>query len=225
MNSNDIVLGVTNNLVSNGITNKDMLFDYNSFLKHKKMVANSAWEVPSTTITPIMERLLFSIGQGIQGNVVCLGSYYGYAMLWLVLGNNNNAEYYGLDIDSLACKYAENNFKRLFKQTDNIHIECRNAVNYVEEFEDKSINILFIDVDSNGSKALYSLLIDKWYKKLKNGALILAHDPCIDKFAEDFNKYYKFTGDRRHFSKEIILPIDECGIHIARVEGDEYESN
>ncbi|MGD6879671.1 O-methyltransferase [Bacillus infantis] len=204
----------------------DSHFDKEKFINFKKEMPGNV-TLPGTTITPIMERVLFSISSSENlKRIVVLGSYYGYALLWLAGGIKNKGDSfaYGFDINKESCVQARINMKNL--KLHNVQIIQKDAFNAIDVFEDESIDLLFIDVEKDGSKLDYSPLLEKWYGKLKRGALVLAHDPLVEKFAEDFKQYHKIVSDRSRFEISLTLPIDECGLEISikkgRIESEGY---
>ncbi|HWO75952.1 MAG TPA: class I SAM-dependent methyltransferase [Bacillus sp. (in: firmicutes)] len=207
---------IVDKLVQHNVLYSDTHFQSEKFHHFKKGLVGNI-QVPSTTISPIMERMLFAIpsSSNVQ-NIVILGSYFGYAVFWLAGGMNhfNKGKVVGFDINKEACEGARNNLKNI--DLDWVEIKSADAFTGIKEFEDSSIDLIFIDVEKNGSKSDYALLLDTWYSKLKPGALVLAHDPVIEKFSEDFKKYYERIEDKQRFSVSVTLPIDQCGLCISR---------
>ncbi|WP_374721074.1 O-methyltransferase [Peribacillus tepidiphilus] len=207
---------IINKLVQHNVLFVDTHFDNERFGIFKKSLAGNI-NVPSTTISPIMERMLFATSSSRRiKNVVILGSYYGYALFWLAGGLNNpeNKKVVGFDINKDACQSAVQNLKNV--GLDWAEIKTEDAFTGINHFNDSSIDLIFIDVEKNGSKADYPPLLDAWYKKLAPGALVLAHDPVIEKFSEDFKHYFRRVQDENRFSISVTLPIDECGLCISK---------
>ncbi len=196
------------------ILSEDTRFDPVQFHHFKQSIAGKM-DVPSTTISKVMERLLFSIGSSTNMNsAVVLGSYCGYAMLWLAVGRENNPSSYihGYDIDVQACQRAETNMAAAGLY--HAKIFNRDAYEAAEMYEDGSVDLLFLDVENNG-KSDYAPLLQKWLPKLASGAMVLAHDPLVPKFKDDFKAYYLLVQKKDLFTTTLTLPIDECGIEIS----------
>ncbi|MCM3239547.1 class I SAM-dependent methyltransferase [Heyndrickxia oleronia] len=224
-----IVESLISKLSENGILSPDSCFDKTNFINFKKQMPGKVI-LPGTTITPIMERVLFSIASSSSiKKIVVLGSYYGYALLWLTGGKNRkeNSSVYGFDINKESCSQARINMDNL--NLDNVQIIEEDAFNGINLFEDETIDLLFIDVEKDGSKSNYSPLLEQWYGKLKKGALVLAHDPLVEKFTEDFKEYHKIVNDKSRFESSLTLPIDSCGLDISikkgRIESGEYNES
>jgi hypothetical protein len=190
--------------------------DYHYFRKNllKKI------SIPDTTITPIMERFLYFIGSSKSiENIVVFGSYYGYALLWLLGGgiHNNNRKVSGIDIDFKACEGAKKNIEGIndfFSVGNKCSIYNENALKSLESFQDHSIDLCLLDIDVNGSKKEYIELLNIWENKLKPNCIILAHDPMVEKFHNDFHLFHNFIKTNDLYSSYITLPLDFCGIDI-----------
>ncbi|WP_322922503.1 O-methyltransferase [Paenibacillus campi] len=201
-------------LVDYELLASDATFDAASFHEFKRFVASKV-HVSSTTISKVMERLLFSISstQTIQ-HIVVLGSYCGYAMLWMAAGlqSKPDAVIDGFDINEQACELARLNMER--SRLQQAHIFNKDAYTATENYEDGSIDLLFIDVEHHG-KSDYAPLLQQWLPKLSKGAIVLAHDPLIAKFQQDFAAYHQVVTNKALFTKTLTLPIDECGVEIS----------
>lgn len=208
---------IIDKLVQHNILNSDTHFNNEKFHMFKKSLIGNIF-LPSTTITPIMERMLFAItSSNNTKNIVILGSYYGYAVFWLAKGLNQSVgtRVVGFDINKEACEGAVNNLRNI--NLDWVEIIREDAFTGINHFSDSSIDLLLIDVEKNGSKSDYSPLLENWYRKLKPNALVLAHDPVVNKFSEDFKSYYKLVEDKDRFTFSVTLPIDQCGLCISKL--------
>lgn len=209
-------------LVQKGAFHEDHTFDAECFGRFKQRLAGQI-HVPRTTITPMMERMLFAAGSSSAvRKVAVLGSYYGYALLWLAGGMLENECSYvaGFDVDPNVCEQARQNVSIL---AGHIEIFAQDAYQGIERFEDRTVDLLLIDVERDRSKADYAGLLEAWFPKLRPGGLILAHDPVVELFARDFDAYHAKLHDPDRFVMNITLPIDECGLDVTRVaQGVKY---
>ncbi|MEW4370223.1 O-methyltransferase [Paenibacillus kandeliae] len=196
------------------ILRQDVRFDPILFHSFKQRIAGKM-DVPSTTISKVMERLLFSISSSESvGNSIVLGSYCGYAMLWLAAGKYNSPSSFihGFDINADACQQAEHNMRVAGLQ--HATIINRNAYEAADLYENDSVDLLFLDVENNG-KSDYAPLLQQWMPKLATGAIVLAHDPLVSKFKNDFEAYHELVQQKDLFLSTLTLPIDECGVEIS----------
>ena len=53
--------------------------------------------------------------------------------------------------------------------------------------------------------------------RLRPGALILAHDPCVPVFQQDFADYDRFVTGSGLFWGPWVLRVDSCGLSVAVV--------
>ncbi|MFD2370644.1 O-methyltransferase [Brevibacillus sp. GCM10020057] len=195
----------------------DSHFNPENFIRFKKSLLGNI-NVPSTTISPIMERFLFACSSSYKvRNIVVLGSYFGYALLWLAAGvsNESTPRVVGIDLNEEACLSARQNVRRI--GLNGVEIICGDAFTVIDNFENNKFDLLFLDVEKEGSKSAYYPLLEKWLPKLRTEAIILAHDSSVPKFAEDFKKYHEFVRDTKRFRKSVSLPLDKCGIEVTRM--------
>lgn len=199
-----------------GILYKDTSYDPARFQQLKRSLVGKI-SLPGTTITPMMERMLFATTSSeCVKNVAVLGSYYGYGLLWLA-GGLRRPEFsktVGFDIDKAACAGARQNLNAIGFEWAEVRLE--DAFSGVRNFADRSLDVLFIDVEKDGSKSDYAPLLETWYSKLKPEALVLAHDPLVEKFEKDFRLYSELVNDPRLFSVSITLKIDPMGLMISK---------
>lgn len=173
--------------------------------------------VPATTISPAMRRFLFHLAFGSRpGHIYAAGSYVGFAFAWLIAGRDARDSDFsgrGVDIDAEATQIARRNIS---------HLDCRADVDLAvaDALEDlrsagPATDMLFIDIDSkDGRKSAYSDILEAAMPRLSRGALILAHDPLVPVFAEDFKRYFDWIEGHPAFGPTSILPLDACGISV-----------
>lgn len=189
--------------------------DYESF---RSQLVKTNFQVPQTSITKIVSRLLFGVGVNHSPvNMVGAGIYTGHALSWLSAFsflNKNKSSIYGLDISSEAITCASDNFKRL--GMTNVHCIKENALDWINKFE-QPIDLLFIDIDtSEKGKSEYTDLLEIAYPRLSDGALVVAHDVNENKFLKDLQPYIQLTSDKTRFSHNINLDVDAYGLGIAK---------
>ena len=179
------------------------------------------FEVPSTTVTPMMRRLLFAIGRAARpSSVVGVGTYVGYGFSWLLGERSASGTVWtsglAVDRDQDATALAASNLAHLGHEE---RLTCLAADGSTAlAGYDREIELLFIDVDDPGSgKSLYRDILASALPVLARGAVVVAHDACVARFAGDFEKYHEFMDSTGRFTKAIVLPADECGLSVATV--------
>jgi len=173
--------------------------------------------VPQTTISPVMRRFLFQIGYAAgPGHIYAAGSYVGFAFAWLVAGRAAVDAAFtarGVDIDQEATAIAARNLQHL-DGSANIGVSVADALQDLQA-PGPAIDLLFIDVDCpDRRKAAYAELAAIAAPRLSAGALVLAHDPLVPAFAEDFRRYFDWLDQSPAFGPTCTLPLDTCGISV-----------
>jgi predicted O-methyltransferase YrrM len=178
------------------------------------------FEVPATTITPLMRRFLFLVAATAgPERLYGAGTYVGFAFAWLCAGRACRAGAFhaeAVDIDPEATALAARNAAGL---PAGMRPTARTADAPADLAAcDEPIDLLFIDVDSpDGRKALYTDILAAARPRLRPGAMILAHDPVVALFAEDFARYHAAVEAAPELRGPLVMPLDECGISLARV--------
>lgn len=177
------------------------------------------FEVPQTTISPVMRRLLFHIGFCAQPrHIYAAGSYVGFAFAWLIAGRAGQSGTFsarGTDIDAQATQIATRNLAHL--QSKNVTLSTCDARVDLRQ-KGPPIDILFIDVDeTDRRKAAYTEIAQIAQNRLSSGALLLAHDSLVPLFADDFTRYRDFLNNNPSFGPTLSLPLDECGLDVTRM--------
>ena len=197
-----------------------LAISWEAFLRLSTLV-HEHFEIPSTTITPMMRRLLFALGCAARpGRLVGVGTYVGYSICWL-LRDRTDPETgpfcytaLGVDVSASANDIARRNCARL-GHGDRLSFVTGDGEAVVAGLE-SPIDLLYLDLDDPRSgKAAYSRVLASAIAHMRPGALVLAHDPCIARFAPDFKVYHDTVRRSGHFSGYWVLPVDACGLSVA----------
>jgi len=192
---------------------------WDAFLRLSDLV-HKTYEVPSTTLTPIMRRLLFALSLAARpSNVVGIGTYVGYAFTWLLRHREDpEASPFvetatGIDVDARVNTIARRNCAVL-AHGDRLRFVDSDAVVAIER-SDMAIDLLYLDLDDRVlGKSGYRRVLEVAHPHLTAHAIILAHDPCVKKFEQDFETYHSYVRDSGLFSGPWILPVDSCGLSV-----------
>ncbi|KIH99131.1 hypothetical protein LP52_09160 [Streptomonospora alba] len=216
--ADDAVEAITDRLSGAGLLPPGASFDRDAFHALRGRVRRS-FHVPQTSITPIMARLLFAVGDAYAPHrLLVIGSYYGNTLVWLAgraLLDGRGGEYVGADIDAAACAGARRNFAALDGRVG-VRIEERDGREVLETAADW--DLLLLDADDPATrKAVYLPLLQAALPRTVPGALVLAHDTAMPLFAEQLLGYKEAVADRDVFRACAHLPVDECGLDVSVV--------
>ena len=171
------------------------------------------FDVPQTTITPMMAHFLYAISAVQQPkHLFGAGTYVGYAFSFLFAGTNKQAVGLGCDLNPKATRLAQRNAERMgwsnrltYRQQD-VMTQPRSEI----------YDLLFIDIDDPASgKSGYADILQYFAPQLALGAIIVAHDSQVQKFAADFKRYHLAIDQEPGIRLIGDLPIDECGVSVA----------
>jgi hypothetical protein len=193
---------------------------WDSFLRLSELV-HSSFVVPSTTLTPIMRRLLFATGYATHASqLVGIGTHVGYAFAWLLrdrsdavcgpfltraTGFDTNAE--ATALASKNCSVLGHGSRVQFVNQDGVA-----GLNLMKH----TIDVLYLDLDDPlTGKRGYRAALEAAVAHLKSGSLVIAHDPCVTKFTEDFNYYHDYVRHSGLFAACWVFPVDRCGLSVA----------
>lgn len=211
------VRDLTNHLYRQGVLDQFGSFKEKEFYQLHEILTKS-FNIPETSITKIMSRLMFSIGKSKKPKVlVGAGTYAGNALAWLsgyyLLDKHQDVEIYGLDISSKATNIAKKNFDSI--QAKNVNLVEADAIEWLKSAKNDSIDLLYIDIDTveDGKKKYFDLL-KVAYSKLTDGGIILAHDINEEKFKEDLKPFINEVQDRSKYSKSFNLNVDSFGLSV-----------
>lgn len=181
---------------------------------------HDAFEVPETSITPMMARTLFAVAAALRPRmVVGIGTYAGNALVWLAGPTlcrpplQDAGAAVGCDIDAGATALARANFARLdpagpveLVQADGHDLLAAST---------EPIDLLYLDADRPGDrKGVYRSLLEAALPRLRPGAVVLAHDACLPLFAEALRPYLALVRDRASFRASLALAVDDCGVEL-----------
>jgi predicted O-methyltransferase YrrM len=192
---------------------------WDSFLRLSDLV-HDTYEVPSTTFTPVMRRLLFAVGFAARpGHVVGVGTYVGYTFSWLLRDRSDPGSgpfwetAVGIDTDAAANNLARRNCAALGHGDRLAFLDADGAAAVAASAG--PIDLLYLDVDDpRAGKAAYRDVLAAAVPRLRPGCLVLAHDPCVPAFAPAFAGYHAFVRESGRFGDLWVLPVDVCGLSV-----------
>jgi predicted O-methyltransferase YrrM len=196
--------------------------DYNkeAFTNFRKEVGKH-FKVPMTSITPVMERLLYMLSSVKKPkNIMAVGIYCGNTLAWVAGASCGNGKVYdagkiyGIDIDADAIEGAKRNFGKL-AYTDHIHLIQEDGLIIADEL-DESFDYIYLDVDSKEKgKGLYLDLLKKFYPKLSEDGWVLAHDTTHPYIRNQLGEYLDFVRKKDFFTESISFPVDFWGLELS----------
>lgn len=195
---------------------------WDAFLRLSDVI-HTTYEVPSTTFTPIMRRLIFALGFKARPRVIVgVGTYVGYTFSWLLRdrADGESAPFcesaFGIDTDAAANKLARRNCAAI-GHGGRLTFMDGDGVALLPQFKEP-IDLLYLDLDDPATgKAGYRRALEAASTLLRPGGLVLAHDACVGKFASDFDAYHGYVQESGLFSGTWVLPVDHCGLSVAAV--------
>jgi predicted O-methyltransferase YrrM len=201
-------------LVEGGLIPDAPLPGWGDYRRFRQRVRDT-FQVPQTTVTPLMARLLYGIAYIARpARILVVGSYYGNTLVWLAgPGFGPHAEYeggqaLGVDVDAEATGGARANLARLGMRAEVQVLDGHHAGAC-------GYDLVLLDADDPvRRKAVYRTLLAALRPNLGPGALVLAHDICVPLFADDMAAY---KAAARDIGDSMSLEIDACGLEISRV--------
>ena len=202
------------------IPEEDGFHDDGVFEMFRKDVKEK-FDMPGTSITPVMERLLYMLSAIKKPKrVLGLGTYYGYALVWAIGASCGNAKtytaegIYGIDIDANAIEQAKANFAKL-EHSGHIEFQLKDGFDAIKELEGP-FDYVYVDVDNRElGKGIYLDLLAGVYEKIEKGGWVLAHDTCVPPFAKQLREYLELVRNEQNFSESISFDIDPFGLELS----------
>lgn len=181
-------------------------------------VVHEGFVVPASSLTPIMRRLLYAIGHATQAaEVLAVGSYVGYALAFLA-GGASPTRLSGLDPDAEANALARANLQ-LIATPESINIIDGTAPAALSLVTGRPDLVLLDLDDPEHGKDAYTDSLDALLPVLAPGAVIVAHDVSVARFAADFVRYDEFVRTHPELRGPWSLPVDACGLSLTLVAG------
>jgi predicted O-methyltransferase YrrM len=195
---------------------------WDAFLRLSDLI-HETYEIPSTTITPMMRRLLFALGLAARPrHLLGIGTYAGYAFSWLLRDRTDPeatpflVDAVGVDVDRRANALARRNCARL-GHGDRLTFRDVDGVAALRGSR-QEIDLLYLDLDDpRTGKAGYRAALEAAAPRLRSGALVLAHDACVPRFEQDMRSYHEFGRDSGLFANVWVFPVDFCGLSLGMV--------
>ncbi|WP_017615443.1 O-methyltransferase [Nocardiopsis salina] len=211
------VTALVDRLAGAGLLPAGSEFDAGAFHTLRSRVWD-AFHVPQTSISPVMARLMFAIGDCTRARrVLVVGSYYGNTLVWLAgraLLEGGADRLVGADVDPDACAGAEQNFARLGGRAP----VCIESCDGRDVLPSDEWDLLLLDADCpHTRKAIYLPLLHAALPHMAPAATVLAHDTALPAFAEQLAGYKHAVGDRDVFAGSAHLAVDPCGLELSRV--------
>lgn len=198
--------------------------DWAAFRDFRQRV-REAFEVPQTSVTPLMARLLYGVAHLARpARILVVGSYYANTLVWLAgPGFGPVASYpgeaaVGVDVDAEAVAGAAGNVARL--GTDGrISVAVLDGHAAGDRIGGRFDLVLLDADDPIRRKEVYLSLLDALLPHIADGGLVLAHDICVPVFGSEMARYQQATRDPDRFSGTVSYEIDPCGLELSRKAG------
>jgi predicted O-methyltransferase YrrM len=215
----EIVHSILAWLKREGIVPTDATYDEEAFDALRR--ETKKFTMPGTSITPVMERLLYMLSSVKKPRrVIGLGTYCGNGLVWTV-GSSCGQErlyeaekVYGIDIDAEATELARENLSKL-EHTDHIELITEDGLKAVERL-DGPFDYIYLDVESKDlGKGIYLELLKELYEKLEDGGWVLAHDTVVPSFAGQLEEYLEFVRNGANLEESISFDVDPFGLELS----------
>jgi len=185
------------------------------------------FNIPWTSITQPMERLLYSISAVNQPcSIVAIGIFCGNTLIWNVgsacgPGKCYPAEHLvGVEIKPEPAALARENLENI-GIVDEVEVLDEDGHDVLDRI-DYPIELLYLDAngalpgtDGPNTKKVYLSLLQRAYDKMPSGALVVAHDTMPEWFVRDAGIYLDFVRDKEHFQASVSVEPDRVGIEVS----------
>ena len=135
-------------------------------------------------ITRETGRLLSVLVHAMQANrILEIGTGYGYSTLWMALAQPPVGKIWTIDPDAARTEIAQTYFRRA-GEDDYIVTFNQNTLELLENFQQRNLDMVFIDADRSHYREYLDLVIPM----LKRSGIVVIDD-CLIEGLEEFNKY------------------------------------
>lgn len=191
-----------------------------------RAAVKAQFEVPWTSITPVMERLLYALPAILQPRCLCCcGIFAGNTLIWNVgAATGPGAVYDGATV--VGCEVVPEHVDQARRNLAAIGAPCDIRCQDGHETVASLGPIDYLYLDANGpndhpderrrGKRIYTTLLEAAEPYLAPGALIVAHDTVPDWFARSASCYFALCRDRTRFRHSVEVRIDEMGVEVTQ---------
>jgi predicted O-methyltransferase YrrM len=191
---------------------------WDAFLRLSETI-HCSYQIPSTTFTPMMRRLVFALGVAARpSTLIGIGTFVGYTFSWLIRNRSDRATVHceralGVDVNARANAIARKNCSVL-GHGDRLTYMDADGCTALKELS-ASIDLLYLDLDDpHSGKSGYRTVLNSAVQHLRPGAIVLAHDACVRRFKKDFDQYHNYVRKSGLFWGPWIFPVDDCGLSV-----------
>ena len=192
-----------------------------------RRAVREGFQIPWTSITPPMERLLYAVAASQEApTVVCVGVFCGNTLIWNVGAACGPGKSYdarrlvGVEIDSKSVAMAKDNFRKI-GAGEGVEILAEDGHLTLDRLEGP-IDLLYLDANgplpgttAPSTKRIYLSLLERAYAKIPHGGLVVAHDTLPAWFARDAGVYLDFVRDSANFRLSVSLEPDSEGLEVS----------
>jgi len=216
----EIVDSILEFLKINELISRNQTYNKEQFSRLRKEI-HDKFEIPWTSITPVMERLLFMLSSVKEPeSMFAAGIFCGNTFIWnsapVMLRSDSERliRMIGVDIDKQAIDLAKKNFNSLSLE-NTVDLYCEDALVTAEKI-DHELDYVYLDADDKEKgKKIYLDILKILYPKLKKGGWVLAHDSNQWSFRPDFAIYKSYVRDKQNFQESISFDVDPYGLELS----------
>ncbi len=179
-----------------------------------------AFEGTWTSITPVMERLLYMLTAVKRPQrLVEIGSFWGNTLAWFAgpcIGRHRAFEaekVYGIDIDVDMTELARRNFSKL-ENCQAVELVAEDAATALDRI-DGPIDLLYLEAKDENNKSGYLDFLKQVYHKLPRGAWVIAHDTTAYDHQADLAGYLTWVREGGNFAESVLFDVDQYGLELS----------
>ncbi|MEW6357064.1 MAG: class I SAM-dependent methyltransferase [Planctomycetota bacterium] len=182
-----------------------------------RKVVHAHFNIPWTSITPAMERLLYAISAvNRPRNVVAVGIFCGNTLIWNVGPACGPGKCYaaqrliGIEVKPDRAGMARDNL-RAIGVTDSVQVIAGDGHEILRQI-DYPIHLLYLDCDCP-----YKPMLDAAYDKVPQGGLVIAHNTLHKGWLKEktSHEYLAHVRDPAVFRESVSVEPDDLGIEVS----------